>query len=211
MEGKVGETFHYKGEIYQAVPSYDGCKGCAFDKGSICLAEPLNKLTESCVNVHNSLSVIFKKVKDMKIKNNQLTIDIPKGMKIDIENSDLEKGIIKFKKNSITLEDIYKNQGKNNTFVINVVINNKNTYNRILAIAQLMDIANYYNKGWKPNWSNERENKYYICYINGINDYVINCSNTTNNSFVYFKNMEDANTVMCNPEFRYILDAIYKN
>lgn len=33
----------------------------------------------------------------MEIKNNQLTIDIPEGMEIDLENSDLAKGIIKFK------------------------------------------------------------------------------------------------------------------
>lgn len=33
----------------------------------------------------------------MEIKNNQLTINIPEGMEIDLENSDLAKGIVRFK------------------------------------------------------------------------------------------------------------------
>lgn len=33
----------------------------------------------------------------MEIKNNQLTIDIPKGMEIDMENSYFAKGIVKFR------------------------------------------------------------------------------------------------------------------
>lgn len=43
----------------------------------------------------------------MEIKNNQLTIDIPEGMEIDLENSDLANGIVKFKhKRNITCDDI---------------------------------------------------------------------------------------------------------
>ena len=42
----------------------------------------------------------------MEIKNNQLTIDIPKGMEIDIENSDFTKGVIKFRYKYITYNDI---------------------------------------------------------------------------------------------------------
>ena len=38
----------------------------------------------------------------MYMENNQLTIDIPEGMEIDLENSDLAKGIVKFKKKDIT-------------------------------------------------------------------------------------------------------------
>lgn len=38
------------------------------------------------------------------MENNQLTIDIPEGMEIDLENSDLAKGIVKFKKKDITYD-----------------------------------------------------------------------------------------------------------
>lgn len=37
----------------------------------------------------------------MEIKDNKLTINIPDGMKIDVENSDFESGVIKFKKKAI--------------------------------------------------------------------------------------------------------------
>lgn len=35
------------------------------------------------------------------MENNQLTIDIPEGMEIDLENSNLAKGIVRFKKKEI--------------------------------------------------------------------------------------------------------------
>ena len=42
----------------------------------------------------------------MEIKNNQLTIDIPEGMEIDLKNSDLANGIVRFKQSCITYETI---------------------------------------------------------------------------------------------------------
>lgn len=40
----------------------------------------------------------------MEIKDNKLIIDIPKGMEIDTENSNLAEGIIKFKPKCIPYE-----------------------------------------------------------------------------------------------------------
>ena len=76
-----------------------------------------------------------------------------------------------------------------------------------------MDIANYYNKGWKPNWNNRKENKYYIrLYKNtNENDYDIGYRFEINHGIIFFKNKEDAQAVIDNPEFRDILNAIYKN
>ena len=149
----------------------------------------------------------------MEIKNNQLTIDIPEGMEIDLENSDLSKGIIKFKKNNITLEDIYEYQEKD-TFITNIVNNNTRTYNKISAIATLLDIANYYNKGWKPDFNNKTTYKYVIQY-NGIENkhthYSVDYDVCLNRCCVYFKNQEDAQSVIDNPNFRSILDTIYKD
>lgn len=82
---------------------------------------------------------------------NDLHVECPNGYSIDIEHSDLSKGIIKFKNDNIALEDIYENQGKD-TFITNVVSNNTHTYNKISSIAKLIDIANYYNKYWKPDF-----------------------------------------------------------
>ena len=49
-----------------------------------------------CVDIART-GIIFKELNNMEIKNNQLTIDIPEGMEIDLENSDLAKGIVRFK------------------------------------------------------------------------------------------------------------------
>ena len=208
MERKIGEVFTCNGKLYQVVKGFS-CNGCAFIKNGNCYLE--DKLLGPCAYTERTdrTSVIFKKIKGMEIKNNQLTINIPEGMEIDIEHSNLSKGIIKFR-NNITLEDIYENQGKD-TFITNVVSNNTHTYNKISAIAKLIDIANYYNKGWKPDFDNDEESKYYIGYSKRSNKYDIYLSVLCTYTFLYFKNKEDAQAVINNPNFRDILDTIYKD
>ena len=142
------------------------------------------------------------------MKNNQLTIDIPEGMEIDLENSDLTNGIVKFKKKNITYEDI--SNSFNSVACINVSIHSSNI-NKLTALAQLMNIAKYYNKDWKPEWNNRDEDKNYIYYGYIKNGYYINAGNTYNHGIVYFKNVADAQAVIDNPNFRPILDAIYKD
>lgn len=45
----------------------------------------------------------------MEIKDNKLIVNIPKGMEIDTENTDVAKGVIMFKKKKyITYEDIVR-------------------------------------------------------------------------------------------------------
>ena len=144
----------------------------------------------------------------MEIKNNQLTIDIPEGMEIDLENSDLAKGIIKLKPKCITYADIVNSF--DSTACINVFINSANI-NKLRAIAQLINIAKYYNRDWKPNWSNIAERKYYIIYNKSKDAYSVdhNISYAYNN--IYFSTKEDAMSVIFNPNFKDILDAIYKD
>lgn len=145
----------------------------------------------------------------MEIKNNQLTIDIPEGMEIDLKNSDLTKGIVKFKKKNIIYEDVEDTLklGKN----CKSIIVNENNASKLAALSKLMNIAKYYNGDWKPDWNNTNSNKYIIIYNNNNNTYEAdyNCSYTYNN--IYFKNRKDAITVINNPNFKDILDVIYKN
>lgn len=141
---------------------------------------------------------------------NDLHIDCPEGYSIDINNSDLSKGIIKFKKNNITLKDIYKDDNTECAKDL-VVIKESDIGDKILAIAELIDIANYYNKGWKPDWNNNEEHKYSIGYGKRINQYTVNCSNLYRDNFISFKNKSDAQDVIDNPNFREILNAIYKD
>ena len=96
MERKIGEIFTYNGKTYQVVET-NACKDCAF---KVRLCEAIESITGTCIPGErtDNTSVSFKLINNMEIKNNQLTIDIPEGMEIDLENSDLAKGIVKFKK-----------------------------------------------------------------------------------------------------------------
>lgn len=144
---------------------------------------------------------------------NDLHVECPKGYSIDVEHSDLSKGIIKFKNDNITLEDIpciIRDDIKINGF-----ISKSSTYynylRKLKSIATLIDIANYYNKDWKPNWNNNVENKYFIVFDCNKNCYSIGYKYETNSGNIFFKNEEDAQAIIDNPNFKYILDAIYKD
>ena len=200
MERKIGEVFQYEGKTYQVVESIR-CDGCAFNRSAKCstIREPLG----SCdpIRRKDRINVVFKEINNME--NNQLTINIPKGMEIDLEKSNLAKGIVKFKKKNITYEDILQ--------VIDSVKLRVSTYciDKILAISQLINIARYYNGDWKPDWSNI--NKYSIIYNGRDDTYVVDCNYIYTYSNIYFKNQKDAQAVIDNPNFRNILDTIYKN
>ena len=206
MERKIGEIFIYKDKTYQVVEveTDEECKGCAFEFSSCCTSS-----LGDCSPAHRTdgASVIFKEINNMEIKNNQLTIDIPEGMEIDLENSDLAKGIVKFKKDNIT----YKNIEDTLNLEINskIMVANINNISKLRALNKLMNIAKYYNGDWKPNWSDQNEYKYFIIYNGDIYKVDHNWTIISNN--IYFKNKKDAQAVIDNPNFRDILDALYKN
>lgn len=204
MERKIGEIFIYKGKTYQVIED-NTCEDCAFMKNGHCLS--ISKLLGLCsyTNRTDKTGVIFKEVKNMEIKNNQLTIDIPEGMEIDLENSDLAKGIVKFKKKNITYDDILQACPTN----FGGLRVRTHCMDKILAISQLMNIAKYYNEDWEPDWNNQNEYKYSIVY--NRDTYKVDYGWMTIFSNIYFKNKKDAQAVIDNPNFRDILDTIYKN
>ena len=126
-------------------------------------------------------------------------------MEIDLENSDLTKGIVKFKKKDINYDDIL--QG------IDSIKLRVSTYciDKSLAISQLMNIAKYYNKDWKPDWNKQSESKYYIIYDNSNNTYTVDYNNSYTLNTIYFKNKIDAQTVINDHNFKDILNIIYKD
>ena len=229
----IGTIFTYNGNKYKVCKDddcYYTCNRCAFN-GTNC--DTIKGIRGNCIFGHRTdhAQIYYIQINDETINKdsdnsniitptfntdnslNDLHIDCPKGYSIDVEHSDLSKGIIKFKNDNITLEDIYEYQGKD-TFITNVAYNNKPTYSKIFAIATLMDIANYYNKGWKPDFNNKTTHKYVIQY-NGIENkhthYSVDYDVCLNRCSVYFKNEEDAQAVIDNPNFRDILDTIYKD
>ena len=204
MERKLGEVFTYNGKTYQVVKGSE-CENC--DVRWHCISA--SSIAGTCFRGYRSdnTDIIFKEINNMEIKNNQLTIDIPEGMEIDLENSDLAKGIVKFKKKDITYDDILQAYA---TDFGGIRVPN-HCIDKILAISQLMNIAKYYNGDWNPNWRSLMESKYYIYYSTRSNTYGVANTSNTNYGNIYFRLYEDAKAVIDNPNFRDILDKIYKN
>lgn len=201
MERKIGEIFIYKDKTYQVVEVEidEECKGCAFEFSSCCTS-----LLGDCSPTHRTdgASVIFKEINNME--NNQLTIDIPEGMEIDLENSNLAKGIVKFRSKWLTIAEIISCGWSYSSITVST-----STRKKIIAISNLMDIAKYYNEDWEPDWNNQDEYKYFIICNRGT--YKVDYGWTSICSNIYFKNKKDAQAVIDNPNFRDILDAVYKN
>ena len=205
MERKIGEIFTYNGKTYQVVKS-NTCMDCAFRENECSILKSRIGLCTTSIR-SDKTDVVFKEIKDMEIKNNQLTIDIPEGMEIDLENSNLAKGIVKFKKKNIIYENVEDTLklGKN---CKNIIVNESNI-SKLVALSKLMNIAKYYNGDWKPDWDNSDKPKYYIRYNTGT--YTVDNNYTYNYGNIFFKNKEDAKAVIDNPNFRDILDTVYKN
>ena len=227
----IGTIFTYNGNEYEVCKDDDchcTCNKCAFN-GINC--DTIKGIRGNCIFGHRTdhTQIYYKQINNETMKKdsdnvvcptfntndslNDLHIECPEGYSIDVEHSDLSKGIIKFKNDNITLEDIYKDD--NTDYAANLVILSENKlFNKLLCIARLIDIANYYNKGWKPDFNNKTTYKYVIQY-NGIENkhthYSVDYDVCLNRCCVYFKNQEDAQSVIDNPNFRDILDTIYKD
>ena len=205
MERKIGEIFTYNDKTYQVVKS-NTCMDCAFRENECSILKSCIGLCTTSLR-SDKTNVVFKEINNMEIKNNQLTIDIPEGMEIDLENSNLAKGIVKFKKKDITYDDILQ-ECPTNFSELRV---RNHCLNKIIAISQLINIAKYYNGDWKPNWSDTDNRKYLIVYNSNNNTYIVDYNYSYTYSNIYFKNKEDAIAIINNPNFRDILDTIYKN
>lgn len=204
MERKIGETFEYQGKTYK-VAEFDDCRNCAFIHIN---CSSLRSITGNCMDFlrNDGANVKFEEVKDMEIKDNQLTINIPDGMEIDLQNSNFDTGVIKFKKKELTYKDIQDSVAKYPTSSFVTPCNSL----KLNAIDMLMNIARYYNGDWKPEWKSNTL-KYFITFSFVSNSYSIIDRCQVSISTVFFKNKEDALAVIDNPNFREILDAIFKN
>ena len=109
----------------------------------------------------------------------EIKITVPEGYEIDKENSTFE--CIKFKKKELTYENIAEKLFKNKrTYFIGALANiidytpegngvylpnqalSKKQLQRLLAINKLMNVAEYLNDGWKPDWTNTNQHKWAI-------------------------------------------------
>ena len=111
----------------------------------------------------------------------EIKIIVPEGYEIDKENSTFE--CIKFKKKRLTYEDVAEklfakqitwfidsSAQINNTFIPECYEMNYGIYatsgkqlQRLLAINKLMNVAEYLNGGWEPDWKDNTE-KWYLLW-----------------------------------------------
>ena len=155
--------------------------------------------------------------------NNELMpiqIDVPKDFVIDKEHSDLDKGIIRFKNKWLSLEQMYNIAKATNyhTYLSEIKdsIDDKSSTvrNKLIALANLMDIASYFNKGWKYGFTKECVG-YSIVYYKFVKEPYYSVREIDNYVYTYygnpvFKNEADAQYVIDNPNFKDILDTIFK-
>lgn len=97
---------------------------------------------------------------EAKINQKEIKIAIPKGYEIDEENSTFE--YIKFKPTVCSYADII-NISELKPFT---VYTNPSKMDKLAAINRMIVVAEYLNKGWKPDWNDENSTKYRI-YVNG--------------------------------------------
>lgn len=152
-------------------------------------------------------------IDDKSIELRPVEFDLPNGYMIDKEHSNLDKGIIKFKNKWLTLEQIYK-LVKEEDYLTNRSAIKDFRDGKLIAIANLMDIVRYFNGDW--NYRVTRcEFGYVIGYDNTSTNPLYRVHKIDPITSIYygnivFKNEADAEYVIDNPNFRIVLDKIFK-
>lgn len=146
---------------------------------------------------------------------------LPNGHEIDVESSDLSKGIIRFKRKWLSLEQMYNMAKATNYHTCLSEIKDSTddksctVRNKLIALANLMDIASYFNGGWEYNVTEEVVG-YSIAYYKFVEKPHYSVCKLDTSVYTYygspvFKNEADAQYVINNPNFRSILDVIFKS
>ena len=86
----------------------------------------------------------------------EIRIQVPEGMEIDRENSTFE--CIKFKPKRITYDDI---QNKIMPYT-DTVFTTPMHKQKCITFRKLLEVAEYLNGDWKPDWNDSKQIKYFI-------------------------------------------------
>lgn len=248
-EFAVGTKIEYNNKLYEVVKS-NTCENCSISSFCSAsynyvpsLLIPRDKLLStlgkcSAIDRTDGTSVIFKEIpKDnskyeyyrispLFVYNNPtqlrpIELVLPNGHEIDVESSDLSKGIIRFKRKWLNLEQLYKLAKDNNYHTCLSEIKDSTgdktceVREKLIALANLMDIARYFNGNWKYDFAKE-DVGYAIAYYKFVEPPHYSVCKIENSVYTYygnpvFKNEADAQYVIDNPNFRDILDKIFKS
>ena len=169
---------------------------------------------------------VINESKTNNMETKEIKINVPEGYEIDKENSTFE--CIKFKpiKKELTYEDVAEELFSKNMFTSDIKgkifwisssgakLDKNNTTNRkqlerLFALNQLLNIAEYYNKKYPKEEKKihcinfDKRNLEYF-----VKDYT--SSIVLRGLVPIFNNKEDAKAVIDNPNFKEILNLIYK-
>ena len=240
-EFAIGTKIEYDGKLYVVV-AQTYCDNCSIanicsnnDKTSgnnitgVLSRDKRISIFGECSSIVRSdgKSVAFKEIPKTKEQdvynigplyktNNELMpiqIDLPNGYIIDKDNSDLNKGIIKFKNKWLSLEQLYR-LVRENHYLTNRSAIKEFRYGKLVALANLMDIARYFNRDWNYDFTKKCVG-YSIVYCKLAEESHYSVREIDNSFYTYygnpvFKNEADAQYVIDNPNFRNILDKIFK-
>lgn len=183
------------------------------DGKSIVFAEiPKEHSKDTSKDEYHKIIPLWRVDNPSKLKS--VEFDLPNGYVIDKEHSDLDKGIIKFTSSWLTLEQIYK-LAKENDYLTNRSAIKEYRDGKLVAIANLMDIARYFNGDWNYTASGN-DCGYIIAYDKTTTEpygyQIVHINADTDMYFgnITFKNEADAKYVIDNPNFRTVLDKIFK-
>ena len=240
----IGTNIEYNGKLYEVVeqkfcdecsiknicPNNDVAKNNSYNLLS---RDERVKIFGECSpdKRKDDKSVVFKEVSMTKSDNinhniiqplveangtiKDLQIKAPVNFEIDVEASCLDKGIIAFKRKWLTIEEMYELKPiVACEYVSPSIAVNVSTRKKIVAISNLMDIANYFNGDWKFDFTKECVG-YSIAYYKFVEELHYSVIEIDNSVYTYygnpiFKNEADAQYVIDNPNFRDILDTIFK-
>lgn len=243
-EFAIGTKIEYNGKLYEVIESVN-CADCSlkticsnsdeykYNPNTYMSKDKRINIFGECLSMNrsDSKSVAFAEIPkdsskdeyykviplwidDKSIELRPVEFDLPNGYMIDKEHSNLDKGIIKFKNKWLTLEQIYK-LAKEEDYLTNRSAIKDFRDGKLTAIANLMDIARYFNGNWNYDATKEAIG-YMIAYDASIEapNYDVRKINACANIYygnVIFRNKADAEYIINNPNFRIVLDKIFKS
>ena len=107
-------------------------------------------------------------------------------MEIDKENSTFE--CIKFRSKKITYFDVTRHL----SYTYAVYVAKEEHKSKCVIFRKLLEVADYLNDDWKPDWNNISQGKYFILYNKEENKREIDYRSYRNAESVYFSSRENA-------------------
>ena len=184
------------------------------DTKSVVFVEiPKDDSKDNTNNKYHKIIPLFRDDNPSKLKS--VEFDLPNGYVIDKYNSDLDKGIIRFKRKWLSIEEVYDALFKRKEVTYRQNLKDFSNI-KMLVIANFMDIAKYFNGNWNYK-SNGNDCGYIIAYDKTTTEpygyQIVSINADTDMYFgnITFKNETDARYVIDNPNFRKVLDKIFKS